>query len=224
MVYCSKCGKKNDDDAEFCNKCGLILGNEKIEKSFEKNIKISAKKIEGKAEEFGRSIEKAGQRFEKRIEITFKEIQNWYDKKFKIIGPLIWSFLCLIILRFIIWIFDISRNELIILGELSDFLFSYILIFFGLMLLNSYNSYFNRKYKILYRWFSPVVGTISFTVSIWLISKILLIIDKNFNISVLTTIANFINTNIIFIFVGVLIISYSVAMVLIPFVKDINQK
>ena len=25
MVYCSKCGKKNDNDAEFCNKCGNSL-------------------------------------------------------------------------------------------------------------------------------------------------------------------------------------------------------
>jgi len=25
MTYCSKCGKKNEDDAEFCKKCGLPL-------------------------------------------------------------------------------------------------------------------------------------------------------------------------------------------------------
>jgi len=25
MVYCSKCGKKNEDDAEFCAKCGAAL-------------------------------------------------------------------------------------------------------------------------------------------------------------------------------------------------------
>lgn len=25
MAYCSKCGKKNDDDAEFCSKCGTEL-------------------------------------------------------------------------------------------------------------------------------------------------------------------------------------------------------
>jgi len=31
MVYCSKCGKKNEDDAEFCNKCGASLtGKTKI--------------------------------------------------------------------------------------------------------------------------------------------------------------------------------------------------
>ena len=25
MTYCSKCGKKNDDTAEFCSKCGATL-------------------------------------------------------------------------------------------------------------------------------------------------------------------------------------------------------
>jgi len=25
MTYCSRCGKKNEDDAKFCNKCGASL-------------------------------------------------------------------------------------------------------------------------------------------------------------------------------------------------------
>ena len=35
MVYCSKCGKKNEDDAEFCSKCGTSLTGTK--KDFEKD-------------------------------------------------------------------------------------------------------------------------------------------------------------------------------------------
>jgi ribosomal protein L40E len=31
MTYCSKCGTKNEDDAEFCKKCGLTLSG-KIKK------------------------------------------------------------------------------------------------------------------------------------------------------------------------------------------------
>ena len=34
MVYCSKCGKKNEDDDEFCGKCGAPLTESK--KSHEK--------------------------------------------------------------------------------------------------------------------------------------------------------------------------------------------
>jgi uncharacterized membrane protein YvbJ len=29
MAYCSKCGKKNDEDAEFCSKCGASLTSPK---------------------------------------------------------------------------------------------------------------------------------------------------------------------------------------------------
>lgn len=38
MVYCSKCGKKNEDEAEFCSKCGTSLHPTKkdIEKEWEK--------------------------------------------------------------------------------------------------------------------------------------------------------------------------------------------
>jgi uncharacterized membrane protein YvbJ len=37
MVYCSKCGKKNEEDAEFCSKCGTSLTRTKknIEKDWE---------------------------------------------------------------------------------------------------------------------------------------------------------------------------------------------
>jgi uncharacterized membrane protein YvbJ len=38
MVYCSKCGKKNEDDAEYCSKCGAsLVGKTKIhEKEWDK--------------------------------------------------------------------------------------------------------------------------------------------------------------------------------------------
>ena len=38
MVYCQKCGTKNDDDAEFCKKCATSLKDTKKtrEKEFEK--------------------------------------------------------------------------------------------------------------------------------------------------------------------------------------------
>jgi len=35
MTYCTKCGTKNEDDAEFCKKCGISL-NGKI-KEYEKD-------------------------------------------------------------------------------------------------------------------------------------------------------------------------------------------
>jgi hypothetical protein len=224
MVYCSKCGKKNDDDAEFCSKCGTIIDNENIEKKFDKQIRKTVRIIEEKAEKFGKNMEKTGERFERRVNNTFDNFLNWYDTKFHIIGPIIWSFLGLIVLRIIIFLLDFSRDVYSLLGDLSDFLYSYALIFFGLMILNTYNSYFNRKYKKKYSWIYPAVSTISFIVSIWIVSKILIIIDDSLNIPVLTTIANFIDNFIIFIFILALIISYIFNKLLIPYTKEINQK
>ena len=220
MVYCSKCGKKNDDDAEFCNKCGTRLNNLDAEDTFEKRVKKTTNKIEEKAEELGKSIEKAGKRFESKMENSFGDFQKSFDKQFNIFGPLIWSFLGLIILRIIIWLFVNSEEEFIVFGELGEFLYSYILIFFGLMLLNTYDSYFKRKYKKQYKWISPGVSTISFIVTIWLISKIFIILDTNLNIPVLTTIANFIDTYLIVIFVIALILAYGFVIVLLPFIKE----
>ena len=57
MVYCNECGKKNDDDAQYCTKCGNYIAEGS---AFEKNI-------EKAAEEFGRKAEQFGKRMEKRF-------------------------------------------------------------------------------------------------------------------------------------------------------------
>jgi uncharacterized membrane protein YvbJ len=50
MVYCSKCGTKNDDTAEYCVKCGAKLKVSK-DKSLEKRIEEGAEKFGRHAEE-----------------------------------------------------------------------------------------------------------------------------------------------------------------------------
>ena len=43
MVYCWKCGTKNDDDAEFCKKCGSNLNDTR--RAFEKELEDFTKDI-----------------------------------------------------------------------------------------------------------------------------------------------------------------------------------
>lgn len=62
MVYCNKCGSKNDDDAQYCNKCGNFIGKES---TFEKNIENAAEEFGRKAEQFGRLMEKKARAFAK---------------------------------------------------------------------------------------------------------------------------------------------------------------
>lgn len=60
MVYCTKCGTKNNPTEEYCLKCGA-----KLEKSTKKTWD---QQLEQGAEEFGRRAEKWGQEFGKRAE------------------------------------------------------------------------------------------------------------------------------------------------------------
>ena len=65
MDYCQKCGKKNDEDAEYCTKCGNYLARPS---SFEKKIDKYADEFGRKAEEFGKRIEKKAKDFAKSVE------------------------------------------------------------------------------------------------------------------------------------------------------------
>jgi uncharacterized membrane protein YvbJ len=68
MPYCTKCGKKNDDDAEYCNKCGNYIG---MDSSFEKDIDEFAEKIGRKAEELGERIGKKAEEIGKSVKEAF---------------------------------------------------------------------------------------------------------------------------------------------------------
>jgi uncharacterized membrane protein YvbJ len=56
MVYCTKCGTKNEEDVKYCTKCGANL------------VVSREKKLERRAEEFGRRAEEWGEQFGKRAE------------------------------------------------------------------------------------------------------------------------------------------------------------
>lgn len=65
MPYCNECGKKNDDDAQYCTKCGNYLAKRS---SFEKDIDKFAEEFGRKAEQFGKRIEKKAKEFAKSVE------------------------------------------------------------------------------------------------------------------------------------------------------------
>jgi uncharacterized membrane protein YvbJ len=86
MVYCPKCGKKNEEDAEYCSKCGTNLISTKTSykttqaksTSFEKQVgdfaeeveqigKKASKIIEQGAKNFGEEVKDIGKRIEKEV-------------------------------------------------------------------------------------------------------------------------------------------------------------
>lgn len=60
LVYCTKCGTKNKEDAKHCSKCGADL-----EVSREKRLE---RRVEEWGEEFGRRAEEWGEQFGKHAE------------------------------------------------------------------------------------------------------------------------------------------------------------
>ncbi len=217
-MYCKKCGLKNKDNADFCTKCGTKLeikdGEKSVEEDISKQVEKAGVAFERAAKNFGDAAERVGKRIEQKMEKAGKGFEGWYDKKFGIFGPLIWSFLGIIILRLIIGVMAIT--DLTVLVTISDFLYEYFLLLFGLMLISSYNTYFYRKYKKQYRWISPLISTIVFIVIIWIIAQIFIIIDT----PILSSIASFIDTYLPVIFVVIIILSYGFMMVILPFTKE----
>ena len=68
MLYCNECGKKNDDDAQYCTKCGNYIAKGS---SFEKDIDKFSEEFGRKAEQFGKRIEKKAKAFAKSVEESF---------------------------------------------------------------------------------------------------------------------------------------------------------
>lgn len=60
MVYCTKCGTKNEKEAEYCTKCGA-----KLDVSREKRLE---RRAEEWGEDLGRRAEEWGEQFGKRME------------------------------------------------------------------------------------------------------------------------------------------------------------
>jgi phage shock protein C len=88
MVYCSKCGNENQDDAEYCTKCGASLTSTKkeYEKTQAKTSSFLEKQVEDFAEEVGQIGKKAGKIIEqgaKNIGEEVKDIGKRVEKEIK---------------------------------------------------------------------------------------------------------------------------------------------
>ena len=58
MVYCTKCGTQNEDEASNCVNCGASLRVSRREsRGWEEEIEVRAEEFGEKAEEFGRRME-----------------------------------------------------------------------------------------------------------------------------------------------------------------------
>jgi ribosomal protein L40E len=242
MVICSKCGKQNEDDAEYCNKCGnpLIVTKKSYKEtkvkdsSFEKQVedfaggverigKKAGEKIEQTAKSFSKETQDLGKRIEKATDRASTRVENWYDRTFGIFGPFISSFICIIILRLIIEGLRIGAKDTPVLYEVADALQFYLLLIFIVVLLSSYSSYISRKYKP-FRWVSPIIIAISIVVISMIVVNIISIVGRSTNVPDFAKVeTEFREKYMLMIFVIVLLIGYLINVVNVAWEKDQKQ-
>ena len=78
MVYCTKCGTKNNPTEKYCSKCGtpLEISNKTWEQKIEDGAEEFGKKAEQWGEEFGERAQHWGQKFEKHTQEQWNTLTN----------------------------------------------------------------------------------------------------------------------------------------------------
>lgn len=231
MVRCPKCGTLNDDDALFCTKCGASLKSDAAS-PLEQHAKSFAKDMEQMGKNLGESVTHAvkriqsdsqdiGKRVEQRIDHAGNSMENWYHRAFGIFGPLLESFIFLIVFRIIIMVMDLPNQQTPEIHTIAAILLVYILPFFALSLLSNYTNYFSKKY-FQFKIFSPLLYAIFFVVFCWIISRILYDVSAYFTISNLQTAALSLENSLPTIFIFVLLLGYVILILSLP--RDQKKK
>jgi hypothetical protein len=219
MPNCPKCGIQSDDDSMFCTKCGTSLKSDAAT-PLERHAMRFAQDMEQMGKNLGESMTHAakriqvdtrdmGKRIEQRVDLASKHMESWYDRTFGILGPLLASFVFLIILRLVIEIVRISGDEVPEMGTITAVILIYLLPLFGTTLLSNYTSYFARK-SFKFRIFSPLFHSIALVIFLWIVAQILHTLRDRLQIAALGTAAMNIENILPTVFVFVLLIGYVV--------------
>jgi ElaB/YqjD/DUF883 family membrane-anchored ribosome-binding protein len=231
MFSCPKCGTINDDDAIFCTKCGTSLKSDATS-PLEQHAKKFTQDMDQMRKNLGQSVtsvtkriqtdsQDIGKRIEQRVDHASKYMENWYDRSFGIFGPLLSSFIFLIILRIAIVIMEIPSMHTLETNKVAAILLVYIVPLFLVTLLSNYIQYFARKsYK--FRVFSPLFYAVTIILLLWIIVKILYDASVSFVLSNLRAAAASLETSLPTIFIFSLLIGYVLLFISMP--RDQERK
>ena len=232
MVICPKCGKENNDDAQFCSKCGNSLTDKTSgSSSFEKQVEDFAagvervgekagKKIEQAAKRFGEETQDIGKRFEKATDRAGERLENWQDRTFGIFGPLVSSFIGIIVLRLVIEGLRIGAQDTPVLSIVSSNLLDYLLLIFVVFLVSSYSTYLYRKYKS-YRWVSPIIVAVLIVVISTIVVSIASAVGKSTGeVDLIKAETQWREKYMLMVFVIIILIGYLINVATVAWEKD----
>ena len=106
--------------------------------------------------------------------------QEWWQKNFGAAGPIISSLVGLLFISITILLLDYLGTLLSIpfLKDIGMFLQDYLLLFFIFIVFFSYTGYLSRNYSRHFVWATPVVTASGFTISIWILMRLLEIMNE----------------------------------------------
>jgi len=217
MVNCPKCGASNVDDAMFCTNCGSSLKTDAAS-GIEHHAKRFAADMEQMGKNLGESMTQAahriqkdsqdvGKRIEDRVDHASKSMEHWYYRTFGVFGPILASFIFLIVFRLAIAILEIPSVQTPDTLKVAAILVAYVLPLFAVTLLSNYTTYFARK-SFKFRVFSPLFHAIAFILFLWILVKILYDVSTRFVLADVRTAAASLESSLPTIFVFVLLIGY----------------
>ena len=225
MVNCPNCGTTNTDDSLFCTHCGTPLKPAAAKQPFEKEVKQFAQDMEQTAKKVGETMSQTARQIRQDVRRQHREWRyeeysrrfrmNWYDRTFGIFGPLLNSFVGLIVLRLVVEALHALSPTTPDLEVVSHVLLAYLLPLFGVMLLSNYTGYFSKKYPT-FRVFSPLFYAVAAVAFFWILTLIFVDIGTQLHIAELSTAAASIEDNLSSIFVAVLIICFIVVLLTMP--------
>jgi len=225
MVNCPKCGKTNADDAAFCISCGASLRSdigstiERHAKDFAQTMEQTGKKVGDNiahaAKQFHESTRREARSFERRMDQMSRRTEGWYERRFGPWGPLLESFIFLIVFRFIILVMELPNKDVPEMQTIASILLVYILPLFVLSLCSNYTQFLSKKYFSL-KVFSPFFYAVYFVLFCWILSRILSDISTHFTIPDLQKAAVSLEQSLPTIFVFVLLIGYLILMLNLP--------
>lgn len=220
MQNCPQCGTENDDASLYCKHCGVSLKTGSAPVSFDRRVKEFAQDMDHLGRRVGdhvtRAVQRAqersqdaGKRFERRVDHVSRHTELWYDRTFGILGPLISSFIFLIVMRIVVQVLQLQEDTVTVFQILGSSLYTYLLILFGVTLLSNYTQYFSRK-SFPFRVFSPLLIAVVPVVWLWVAMQILTTLSDPLKMPDLKTAASSIEQILPVVFIFVLLIGYVV--------------
>ena len=166
--------------------------------------------LEKRFDDFGKEVGALGNKLGRKMDCKDEEWDSWFHRSFGLVGPLISSIFGILIFTLAIWAIGLvnSLAGSTFLVAMQRFMSTNIAEFFLIFMFFSYASYLSRSSPKGYDSVSPFFSAVGVTIGFWVIGEVLAIANVSIGIALLANVVTFINANLFWIFMALLVIGY----------------